>query len=105
FAGWATAVGLAVGSFLHVAITRLPEDRSLWPRSRCGRCGAPVRPWDLVPVLSWVVLRGRCRDCGAPISPAHPLIELLGGLLAWLAFARFVPDAAALDLPHLLAWG
>ena len=69
-----TAVlGLVVGSFLNVCIYRLPRGESLVsPPSRCPRCGEPLRWFDNIPVLSWLVLRGRCRQCGAPISIAVP---------------------------------
>ena len=83
----ATALGLIVGSFANVVIHRLPDRRSLvWPGSRCPRCGQPIRPWDNLPVLSYLLLRGRCRDCGARISPRYPVVELANGLL-WLALA------------------
>jgi leader peptidase (prepilin peptidase)/N-methyltransferase len=99
----AILIGLAVGSFLNVAILRLPEDRSLVPRSRCPRCGAPIRPRDNIPVLSWVLLRGKCRDCQGAIASTYPMVELLGGLLAWLAWRRFVPGPDQVDLAHLAA--
>jgi len=89
----AVAIGLAVGSFWNVAIARLPEDRSLWKPSACEACGAPIRARDNLPVVSWVLLRGRCRACRAPIPIVHPLGELLGGMLAWLVFCRFVPPS------------
>ena len=67
--------GLIVGSFLNVLILR--EGRgSLSGRSACVSCGAQIRWYDLIPVLSWVMLRGRCRDCGQAISPQYPLVEL-----------------------------
>lgn len=106
FEGFAVALGLVIGSFLNVAIARLPEDRSVVrPRSHCPHCGTTLAARDLVPVLSWIWLRGRCRTCGHPISPTYPLIEVLGGMLAFLVFRRIFPDADALDLPHALAFG
>jgi leader peptidase (prepilin peptidase)/N-methyltransferase len=96
--------GLVLGSFWNVAIARLPEGRSLWPRSRCPHCDAPVAARDNVPVLSWLLLRGRCRSCSSPISPRYPLIELLGSLLGVLLFRSLVPDASFLDPAHLVAW-
>lgn len=83
--------GLALGSFANVAILRLPEDRSLWPRSACPRCDAPIAAVDNVPVLAWLRLGGRCRRCRAAIPPHYPLTELLGGALGVLAYRRFVP--------------
>jgi len=100
------AVGLCVGSFLNVCIARMPEDRSVvHPASHCPACGAGIRPWDNIPVLSWIILRARCRDCGSAISALYPIIELLTGLVFWLVFCRVVPDGAALDAGHLLAAG
>ena len=79
----ATVAGLLVGSFLNVVAYRLPLRESLiHPRSRCPQCGSPVRPYDNVPVLSWLALRGRCRDCRAPISARYPLVEALSAALA-----------------------
>lgn len=101
---FATAYGLAIGSFLAVCIVRLPEDRSLLVSSACPRCGARVRWRDNVPVLSWFLLRGRCRDCGTPISPLYPLVEALGGTLGWLLYRRLMPTVDQIDAVHGLAW-
>src|SRR5918998_1676071 len=76
--------GLIVGSFLNVVAHRLPRGASLVkPRSACPECATPVRPYDNVPVLSWLLLRGRCRDCGTRISPRYPLVEA-GTAALWL---------------------
>jgi leader peptidase (prepilin peptidase)/N-methyltransferase len=70
--------GLAFGSFLTVAIARLPAKESLVrPRSRCPSCGAQIRTVDNIPVLSWILLRGRCHACRARISVVYPLTELV----------------------------
>jgi len=75
--------GLLVGSFLNVVAWRLPRGESLVaPGSHCPGCTHPVRPYDNVPVLSWLVLRGRCRDCRTPISARYPLVEALTAALA-----------------------
>lgn len=82
--GVASSLGFVFGSFLNVVIHRLPRGESVsFPGSRCPACQAPIRPWDNIPVLSWIVLRGRARCCKAPISPRYPLVELIGGLLGW----------------------
>jgi len=82
--------GIVVGSFLNVCITRIPEEISIvLPGSRCPRCGTPIKPYDNVPVLGWLWLRGKCRSCGLPISPMYPLIELATGLLFAAAFLEF----------------
>lgn len=71
-----------VGSFLNVVAYRLPRHESLlFPRSHCPACGTPVRPYDNIPVLSWLLLRGHCRSCGGPISVRYPLVEALTGAL------------------------
>jgi leader peptidase (prepilin peptidase)/N-methyltransferase len=79
--------GLVIGSFLNVVAHRLPDRRSLVrPRSACPSCAAPVKPYDNVPVLSWLVLRGRCRSCAAPISARYPVVEA-GTAVLWAAVA------------------
>jgi leader peptidase (prepilin peptidase) / N-methyltransferase len=81
--------GLLVGSFLNVLIHRLPREESIVrPGSRCPACGAPIRPLDNLPVLSWLALGGRCRDCRARISVRYPLVELSNGVLWAGAFLR-----------------
>lgn len=79
----AAAGGLLVGSFLNVVAWRLPRGESLVaPGSHCPGCEHPVRPYDNVPVLSWLLLRGRCRDCRTPISARYPLVEAATAALA-----------------------
>jgi leader peptidase (prepilin peptidase)/N-methyltransferase len=78
----AAMLGLSVGSFLNVCIYRLPRRESLVrPPSRCPRCERPLRWFDNIPVLSWLVLGGRCRRCQAPISVQYPIIEMLTAIL------------------------
>ncbi|MFM2353119.1 MAG: hypothetical protein RLZZ608_525 [Actinomycetota bacterium] len=73
--------GAAIGSFLNVVIHRVPLGVSIVrPPSACSACSAPVRPYDNIPIISWLVLRGRCRDCTAPFSIRYPLIELVTAL-------------------------
>lgn len=73
----AGVLGAVVGSFLNVVIHRVPAGLSVVrPPSACPACSSPVRAYDNVPVLSWLVLRAKCRDCGAPISARYPLVEL-----------------------------
>jgi leader peptidase (prepilin peptidase)/N-methyltransferase len=92
---WATATaglfGAVWGSFFNVAIVRVPRGESLVrPGSHCPHCGAPIRPFDNIPVVSYLLLGGRCRACRAPISPRYPLVELLAALLAAALWWRFV---------------
>ena len=102
----AAAYGLVLGSFLNVVIHRVPREMSLVrPRSHCPHCGAPVRWYDNVPLLSYLALGGRCRGCRAPISPRYPLVELACGALLAACVARFgvtVSAAAAVVLVLLL---
>jgi leader peptidase (prepilin peptidase)/N-methyltransferase len=90
-----------IGSFLNVVAYRLPRGESLVkPRSRCTSCGEEVRPYDNVPVLSWLFLRGRCRHCDARISARYPALELLTALVfAAVAVANGLNAELALSLP------
>ncbi len=83
--------GLLIGSFLNVVIYRVPAGKPLLPASRCPGCDAAIRPWQNVPVLSWIALRGRCASCKTKISVRYPLVELGTGFafaaIAWWWFA------------------
>lgn len=80
--GVGVSLGLVFGSFLNVVIHRLPRGENIaFPASHCTSCGTPIRAFDNLPVLGWLLLRGRARCCKAPISPRYPLVELMGGLL------------------------
>ena len=115
-AALAAPIGLLIGSFLNVVAYRLPRGESLlWPASRCPGCEQPIKPYDNVPVLSWLLLRGKCRNCAERISPRYPAIELLAALafgaivlvngvdkhLVWeLPFAAMLIAVAGIDLEH-----
>jgi len=89
----ALALGGIVGSFLNVCASRLPNGRSLWmPGSACPACAHPIRWYDNVPVLSFMVLRGRCRDCRAPIAWRYPGVEFGTALLFALAYVHLGLD-------------
>jgi leader peptidase (prepilin peptidase)/N-methyltransferase len=89
----AAIFGAIVGSFLNVVAYRLPRGESLvHPPSACPSCGSPIKPYDNVPVLGWLWLRGRCRACGAPISPKYPIVEALTGALCAACVLRFGAD-------------
>jgi leader peptidase (prepilin peptidase)/N-methyltransferase len=108
--------GLVVGSFMTVAVHRLPRGESVVsPRSACPSCGTPIAPRDNVPVISWLLLRGRCRTCGEPISATYPLLELATAGVVVLAAIRYadpwvagliagllslMPGIALIDLRH-----
>ncbi len=89
----AALLGLVLGSFYNVCIVRYDSGLSIQrPRSHCPRCGRTLGPLELVPVLSWVLLRGRCKGCGERISLRYPLVELLSGLWALLLAIQFGPS-------------
>jgi leader peptidase (prepilin peptidase) / N-methyltransferase len=89
--------GLVIGSFLNVCIVRIPEHKSIvMPASACPKCGAAIRPYDNIPVVSYLLLRGKCRKCKTKISPMYPLVELLTGILFFACYRVFglTPEAA-----------
>lgn len=82
--------GITIGSFLNVCIYRLPNGESLITNnSHCMTCGTQIKRYDLIPVLSWIILRGRCRACGAKITPRYMIIELMTGLIFLGVFMRY----------------
>jgi len=86
----ALPIGLMVGSFMTVAVSRLPKGESVVrPRSRCPACGAEIAARDNIPVLSWLLLRGRCRSCRERISAEYPLLELATAGLVVLTAVRY----------------
>ena len=87
FLGLILLWGISIGSFLNVVILRVPKGESLIKRSsHCMTCGAKIRPIDLIPVFSWLMLRGKCHNCGEKISARYPIVESLNGLLYVLTF-------------------
>ena len=93
--GVAFLIGLLFGSFLNVCIARLPRGESIVsPRSKCPACGAQIRWYDNIPLLSYALLRARCRNCGQHISVQYPTVELATGL--WFA-ACLLPVAHSLN--------
>ena len=79
-----------MGSFLNVCIYRLPRGESIiWPSSKCPKCSNPIKPWDNIPLLSYLMLRGKCRACGEPISPRYPAVEAANGLIYVLVYYKF----------------
>ena len=97
--------GAAVGSFLNVVIYRVPAGLSLLhPPSRCPKCRTQLKPYDNVPVLGWLWLKGRCRYCRTPIAPRYPLIEALTGALFLAAFGQFGLAWTTVSAWLLLSW-
>jgi leader peptidase (prepilin peptidase)/N-methyltransferase len=95
---FAALIGAMLGSFLNVVIYRLPRHESLIsPGSHCPSCSAAVKPYDNVPVVAWIWLRGRCRACAAAISPRYPLVEVTtAALCAGVVLSR--SSAAGISL-------
>jgi leader peptidase (prepilin peptidase) / N-methyltransferase len=113
---FAGLLGAMFGSFLNVVAYRLPRHQSLVaPASRCPKCGTPIKPYDNVPIVSLLLLRGRCRSCAAAISPRYPLVEALTaalcvgavlthesaiGIAMSVVLILLVIPAALIDLEH-----
>jgi leader peptidase (prepilin peptidase) / N-methyltransferase len=113
---FAGLLGAIAGSFLNVVAYRLPRRQSLIsPGSRCPQCLTPVKPYDNVPVVSFILLRGRCRSCSAPIPLRYPIVEALtaalcvGAVIAHhsaasialsVALILLLVPAAAIDIEH-----
>jgi leader peptidase (prepilin peptidase) / N-methyltransferase len=98
-------LGLLFGSFLNVCISRLPRRESIvHPRSRCPQCGVPIRWYDNIPLLSWLLLRGHCRDCQQPIPWRYPLVELATGLWFALVVYRYLTSSSALHAQPSSEW-
>ncbi len=94
-------LGLCIGSFLNVAILRIPKKESIHlPASHCPSCMHPLKWYHNIPVLSWLMLRGKCAFCQSAISMQYPLIELLSALLFAIAYLRLGNLSQAL----LLGW-
>src|SRR5437762_535383 len=93
-------LGAMIGSFLNVVIHRLPLEQSIvFPNSNCPKCRKPIKPYDNIPILSFLALRGRCRSCGARISPRYPAVEALTAMLfAAVTWHDGLSFALALDL-------
>jgi leader peptidase (prepilin peptidase)/N-methyltransferase len=98
FPAFAAAFGACIGSFLNVCIYRIPKNESVVrPGSHCG-CGRPIAPYDNIPVLSWLILRGRARCCGRPFSFRYPAIELLTAALFLACWLQFPPAKAIVGM-------
>lgn len=104
FAAFLGGVGLIVGSFLGLVSLRLPRGEDVvFGRSRCGGCGQALKPWRMIPVLSWALSGGRCAECGSVILIRYPLIELASGLIGvWAGFHS--ADFATALMTGVLGW-
>lgn len=117
----AGVLGLLIGSFVNVVAYRVPAGISLLRPSQCPHCDAPIRPWQNIPVISWLMLRARCASCAAPISARYPVVEIVtatlfaalawalpltplsgaAAVVAWIAYAWFAASSVALVLTDL----
>jgi len=89
--------GALVGSFLNVCIFRLPNEESIiWPGSHCPHCEKPIRFYDNIPLISFLVLKGKCRDCRAPISLQYPFVEGITALSSLFLVIKFGPSLSYL---------
>ncbi len=96
-------LGLIIGSFLNVVIYRLPKNESIaYPPSHCQQCHKQLSPLELIPLFSYLFLRGRCKGCGVKISPRYPFIETLNALLYVIVFYI---NGMGLDVDTLFAFG
>lgn len=87
---FAALLGLIIGSFLNVCIYRIPKEKSIvWPPSFCPNCNAHIKPYDNIPLFSYLFLRGKCRRCKKPISAQYPVVEFITGLLTVLFVWRY----------------
>jgi leader peptidase (prepilin peptidase)/N-methyltransferase len=92
-------LGLMVGSFLNVCIVRIPLTESVvFPHSHCPHCGSAIKPYDNVPVFSYLLLRGKCRFCQQKISWQYPVVEVLTGLTFWMTYRCLNLDARSIVL-------
>jgi leader peptidase (prepilin peptidase)/N-methyltransferase len=97
--------GAVIGSFLNVCILRLPLGESLVKKnSHCMTCGAEIKHYDLIPIVSWIILRGKCRNCGAKISPRYMIVESLTAVLFTLTFIKYDSAEFGFIFPMLLCF-
>lgn len=109
-------VGLTLGSFINVLIARIPSGESITGRSHCPHCGSTLAVRDLIPLVSWILLRARCRSCDSRISVRYPLIEIttavlvvitsradrsIWELVSWIGFVTLAVALSVIDLDHL----
>jgi leader peptidase (prepilin peptidase)/N-methyltransferase len=86
-------IGLALGSFMNVCIYRIPLKKSiLFPNSFCPECGAKIRAWDNIPLLSFILLKGKCRKCKTKISLQYPLVESVTSAFIVIAYLQYGLD-------------
>jgi len=99
-------LGLIFGSFIAAVTVRMPRDEDIvFGRSHCMSCGQTLKPWQLVPVLSWLIQRGRCAMCGAPVSARYILIECAAAAIGvWAAMAGALAGWPTVAATAVLGW-
>lgn len=101
--GYSILIGVCLGSFLNVVIYRLPENEQFMKgRSYCRNCDHQLVWYDLIPIISWIQLRGRCRYCANRVSLRYPIIECLGGVFALWSLLQFNPSWKGLLMYSIL---
>jgi leader peptidase (prepilin peptidase)/N-methyltransferase len=104
FPSFAFGLGAIIGSFLNVVIHRYPRRESIvFPASRCPHCRTVIKPYDNVPILAWLWLRGRCRTCKEPIDARYPLVELANALFYLALYLRTGPTPGFVLLAALVS--
>ena len=89
--------GAVIGSFLNVCILRLPKEESIvWPGSHCPHCNNPIKFYDNIPLVSYILLKGKCRHCHSPISFQYPLVEGITAFASLILFMKFGPSLSYL---------
>lgn len=99
---FAGLLGLVIGSFLNVVVYRVPAGVPLTRESRCPGCDHAIKPWQNVPLVSWLALRGKCAQCGEPISARYPLVELATGV-AFVGVVWFFLATSTAPMPATIA--
>lgn len=96
--------GLVIGSFLNVVIWRVPRNESIsFPPSHCPKCKSRIKPYDLIPVISYIILGGKCRNCREKISIEYPIVELINGIMYVFLFYKFPMPFKAIEYSFLFS--
>ncbi|AKA71729.1 prepilin peptidase [Clostridium scatologenes] len=97
-------IGFMIGSFLNVCIYRIPRGESIvYPPSHCVACDGKIKWYDLIPIFSYILLRGRCRYCGEKISIRYPIIEFITGILFFITYLEYGPSIEFMKYVVLIA--
>ncbi len=90
---FALLIGFVIGSFLNVCIYRLPKGLSIIsPGSRCPKCNTPIKWYQNIPIISFIILKGRCGECGEKISWQYPIVEVITGIISYALMKQWGPS-------------